>query len=33
MNKSMYSTDIIWYDPSIKSAIEAVEAYLGVSLD
>ena len=26
MNKSMYSTDIIWYDPSIKSAIEALDA-------
>ena len=25
MNKSMYSDDFIWYDPSIKSAIEALD--------
>ena len=25
MDKSMYSDDIIWYDPSIKSAIEALD--------
>lgn len=26
MEKSMYSTDIIWYDPSIKSAIEELDS-------
>lgn len=25
MNRSMYSDDILWYDPSIKSAIEALD--------
>ena len=26
MKKSMYSTDIIWYDESVKSAIEELNA-------
>lgn len=26
MNKSMYSDDFIWYDPSIKSAIESLDS-------
>ena len=25
MNKSMYSNDILWYDPSIKQAIEELD--------